>query len=40
LAPAERAAIVGRMDAGTAADWAAWERDLDPMLTAMSGAAT
>jgi hypothetical protein len=34
LAPAERAAIVGRMDAGTAsrADWVAWERDLEARL--------
>ena len=31
LSPAERAAIVSRMDAGTAtkADWELWSRDLD-----------
>jgi hypothetical protein len=35
LSNAERAAIVGRMDAGTAtaADWAAWGRDLEARLT-------
>ena len=34
LSVAERAAIVSRMDAGTAtgADWAAWERDLETRL--------
>jgi hypothetical protein len=34
LTPAERAAIVARMDAGTAtrADWAAYERDLEARL--------
>jgi hypothetical protein len=31
----ERAAIVGRMDAGTAtkADWLAWERELEARLS-------
>jgi len=35
LTPAERAAIVGRMDAGTAAraDWELWSRDLDARLS-------
>jgi len=35
LSATERAAIVGRMDAGTAtrADWTAWERDLETRLT-------
>ena len=34
LTSTERAAIVGRMDAGTAtkADWLAWERELEAML--------
>jgi len=34
LSPSERAAIVGRMDAGTAtkADWLAWECELEAMV--------
>jgi len=35
LSPAERAALVGKMDAGTAtrADWTTWEHDLETRLS-------